>query len=561
MMQYPTLSQIENHLILTTNHQTKQYPNDKMGKRAAILDGLQAIPTLTTGEACYLPSDAALQLVAGALYPAGIQTEETYQQVCRVTDNALAHIGYGPEVTLGPPIVPFSARGSYRQKLPSVPAELVLTELERARISTTQPRRELTCTIVWNQAGQAVHQRHWSQLTATQQEQIRRQVDQIASQAGWERESAPKECLYIQPLPVDAATARERLKHFLAREEGAPLSYSSLVYQLQIGAYGRSFYSNELPAALLALITELLPANGYAPEPVQGEYQPKPVSIDLPDLPTLTEQIAQLPTVETKMGKALLLSDLLTSTLGPGQKMSAWQEARLLQTPPLNHALKQAGYQTELTWCQPYQFTPERDNTLDAIPLLLRAIRITSDPNRTIRLADGLPVYTPALVIDDEADTLIYLEMVGAKESVKANWAALMGGNRVHWLGHRRIQMEGMKQHIQIPATLPCGWVSQVLLHKQASLKAMNPEQPFYLLDDGEQPIPLLFYPMLNKALALPLLEAWGDYLWLQGQNNNLITLLNGGQGQQYASWQVRPNRDMWQEIVQSGLQQKALTF
>lgn len=561
MMQYPTLSQIENQLILTTNHQTKQYPNDKMGKRAAILDGLQAVPTVTAGESCYLPSEAALQLVAGAMYPAGIQTEEAYQQVCRVTDNALAHIGYGEEVTLGPPTVPFSARGSYRQKLPPLPAQLVLAELEHARISTTQPRRELACTIPWNRAGQELYQRHWSQFSTNQQEQIRRQVDEIANQAGWDRESGQKECRYILPLPVDAAGARERLLYFLDRAEGAPLSHSELVYQLQIGAYGRSFYSDELPDALHALIRELLPTHGYVSEPINGEYQPKPVSMDLPDLPALTQQITDLPTVETKMGKALLLSDLLTNFLEPGQKMSPWQETRLLQTPPLSHALQQAGYQTELTWCQPYQFEPERDNAFDAIPLLLRAVRITNDPSRTIRLADGLPVYTPALVIDNDADTLIYLEMVGAKESVKANWAALMGGNRVHWLGHQRIQMEGMKQHIQIPATLPCGWVSQVLLHKQASLKAMNPEQPFYLLDDGERAMPPLFYPMLNKALALPVLEAWRDYLWLQGKNNNLITLLNGGQGQRYASWQVRPNGDMWQEIVQSGLQQKVLSF
>lgn len=55
----------------------------------------------------------------------------------------------------------------------------------------------------------------------------------------------------------------------------------------------------------------------------------------------------------------------------------------------------------------------------------------------------------------------------------------------------------------------------------------MNPEQPFYLLDVGMQPglsgptelgkstrpIPPLFYPMLNKYLALPLLASWCEYL------------------------------------------------
>lgn len=35
-------------------------------------------------------------------------------------------------------------------------------------------------------------------------------------------------------------------------------------------------------------------------------------------------------------------------------------------------------------------------------------------------------------------------------------------------------------------------------IHKQANLKEMNSGQPFYLLDNGQQSILPLFYPMLN---------------------------------------------------------------
>jgi hypothetical protein len=65
-----------------------------------------------------------------------------------------------------------------------------------------------------------------------------------------------------------------------------------------------------------------------------------------------------------------------------------------------------------------------------------------------------------------------------------------------------------MKEHVKIQATLPCGWADHILIHKQASLRELNPEQPFYLLDDGTRPIPPLFYAMLNKSSALPLLES-----------------------------------------------------
>jgi len=51
--------------------------------------------------------------------------------------------------------------------------------------------------------------------------------------------------------------------------------------------------------------------------------------------------------------------------------------------------------------------------------------------------------------------------------------------------------------------------------------------------------IPPLFYPMLNKCLAIPLLEAWSDYLWASGQEEKLLTLLNAGEGQGYAAWRA----------------------
>jgi hypothetical protein len=74
------------------------------------------------------------------------------------------------------------------------------------------------------------------------------------------------------------------------------------------------------------------------------------------------------------------------------------------------------------------------------------------------------------------------------------------------------------------------------------------------LLDDGTKPIPPLFYPMLNKCLAVPLLEEWSSYLWEEGRARDLIALLDGGNGQGYAAWRVLPAPDAWQEIVQGGV-------
>ncbi|MBK8904482.1 MAG: hypothetical protein IPM53_25110 [Anaerolineaceae bacterium] len=559
---------------LAIHGEPRTYPNDKTGKRQAILDGLNAIPAVPVGQDSYLPSREALQLVAAVMYPDGIQTEAAYQTVCQVTEKACDHIGFGVEVELGPPLVPFEARGSYRKRYPPVSAQQVDVELDGARISATLPRREIACTVLWNKAGFEIYGRHWSQITSAQQAQIQEQVDAIIQQAGWQKIEAGSACLYVQPLPVNKTAVKEQLREMLLQASGRPITRTVVVNKVQLGAYGRGFYSNELSSEQEAMVTELLQTYGYNPHLDDGAYWPNPLDLKLPPIDELTVRLAGLPTVMTVLGEGITLSDLVHTVVGDSATLDDWQKDQLVQTGPVSQALRRLGYKTEITWCQPYQFQPKRSDSL-ALPLLLSAVRVTTDLTKKVSLAKGLAVFTPALAIDDGENGLVYLEMVGAKESVKANWAALMGGNRVHWIGTRRIEMEGMKQHIKIQTTLPCGWVSQVLLHKQASLKEMNPERPFYLLDDGAKPklcqdgsllsaqwsIPPLFYPMLNKCLSLPLLAEWSGYLWENGRERNLITLLDKGNGQGYAAWRVLPTPDEWQKVVQEGLQSQAITF
>jgi hypothetical protein len=70
-----------------------------------------------------------------------------------------------------------------------------------------------------------------------------------------------------------------------------------------------------------------------------------------------------------------------------------------------------------------------------------------------------------------------------------------------------------------------------------------------------------LFYPMLNKALALPLLEAWTECLWSLGRQCNLISLLANGEGQGYAAWRVLPAPAEWQQLVQEAIHAGQISF
>jgi len=536
------------------------YPRSKEGKRQAILDGLAAIETMTVDGAVYLPDAAALQVVASVLYPDGIQTAEAYRLVAETAAKACAHIGFGDAEELTPPAVPFAARGGYRRQFPPLDEANVRQQLRLAPTSSNQPQQEIGCLTVWNQSGWERYGRRWAELNAGQQAVIQAQVDEIAAQEGWQQEGAGDDGRYVRPLSPDEAGARRRLEDYLRREEGRPVPASGVLYQTLLGAYGRSFYTQELPPALSPLVATALQTHGYCAIVADGEYSPVPVSLRVETPAEAREKLAALAPVMTELGLALLLPDVLTAVLGEARRVSEWQAKRLVTSGPVHQALWQMGYQTELTWCQPYHFKPKRGDNL-AHQVILKEVRVQNDPGRKLSLAKGFGVLAPAVTIDDQDDTLVYLEMVGAKEAVKANWAALVGGGKVHWLGRKRVALEGMKAHVKVQTALPCGWQHAALIHKQASLQAMNPERPFYLLDDGRQPIPPLFYAMLNKCLALPLLPEWAGYLWANGRAEKLITLLDDGEGQGYAAWRVLPAPENWQAVVQAGLAAGEIDF
>ncbi|MBK7916792.1 MAG: hypothetical protein IPJ94_11145 [Chloroflexi bacterium] len=498
-----------------------------------------------------------MQVVAAVMFRDGIRTDEAYRLVAQRAAKACAAIGFGDEEELTPPVVAFAARGSYRRQYPPLDAERVQQQLRLAPTSSDRPQQEITCLAVWNQSGWERYGRRWAELSAAQQAAIRAGVDEIAAKEGWQQEGAGDDGRYVRPLPPDEAGARRRLDDYLRREDGQPVPASGVLYQTLLGAYGRSFYTQELPPALSPLVAAALQTHGYCAAVADGEYPPAPVALRVEAAAEAREKLVALMPVMTEFGPALLWSEVLTAVLGEAQRASEWQAKRLLADGPIHQALRQMGYQTEPTWCQPYHFKPKRgDNRSHQVILRRSGCKTTraaswrwpgvcrTGPGRGHRR----PGRHPGLPGDG-----------GAKEAVKANWAALVGGGKVHWLGRKRVELDGMKAHVKMQTTLPCGWQHTALIHKQASLREMNPERPFYLLDDGTQPIPPLFYAMLNKALALPLLPEWAGYLWANGREGKLISLLDGGEGQGYAAWRVLPSPENWQEIVEGGLQKKAL--
>jgi hypothetical protein len=560
-----TVSSGDKTFALSLKGKSRTYTLNKGGKRQAILDGLDALQTVRAGDDVYLPADAALQLVANVLYPDGIETEEQYETVCRTTDKACAIAGWGSEEQLGPPHVPFSQRGVYRRHEPVIDHTVVLEALEDAGVSSYAPQQQVNCRIVWNKAAWTAYDRSFNNLSEQQQERLRLQADAVAEAAGWRIETAdagaPGSAHYVRPLVPNLERARQALVECLASYNGHPVRVDTVQANAERGAYGRAFYSDELEPALAGLLRQVLDEQGYEPEPAGREYRPRALAMPEDAGARLEAALAALKPAQTEFGEALLWEEVLETARQALdlKRIGEWQAEQLLKSGVVGEALGRMGYRREASWCQPYHFQPRLDGR-EARQVILKEIRIMRDAQRKLSLADGLPVYTPAVVLDPESDEVVYLEMVGSKQAVRANWAALVGG-KVQWIGRQRIALDGMKNHKLVKAALPCGWSDYVLIHKQASLQAMNPEEPFYLLDEGRQQIPALFYAMLDKCLAIPLLGDWSDYLWKRGREQKLIALLNEGIGQGYAAWRVLPAPDAWQRVVQDGLGSHQLSF
>lgn len=184
---------------------------------------------------------------------------------------------------------------------------------------------------------------------------------------------------------------------------------------------------------------------------------------------------------------------------------------------------------------------------------------MTQTSLKTISLASGQPVYAPVAVIDERE--LIALQLLGPEESVKANWAVLMS-NRTsyHVIAGNGFSIKGKQNHVVLRKLLPCGWLEMWLLHKQACFPDMSPAAPScYLLHlAGKMPD---FYLTLNKALAVPLLPDWRDFLWRRGQATRLVKTLPRTQCRGASATAVVLNQEKWQKLISHGLTTKQIAF
>jgi hypothetical protein len=108
-------------------------------------------------------------------------------------------------------------------------------------------------------------------------------------------------------------------------------------------------------------------------------------------------------------------------------------------------------------------------------------------------------------------------------------------------------------------------WAMTLLAHQAIPDKFDSENHLFYVLvpeawgQENPNAAPSHFLGMLDRAIPLPLLPSWADYLWLEGIDRGLVTPV-GKQIGAMAGWEVGTASKLsnhsdrtWQAIIQDG--------
>lgn len=206
--------------------------------------------------------------------------------------------------------------------------------------------------------------------------------------------------------------------------------------------------------------------------------------------------------------------------------------------------------------------------------------RLSAYPGQTPQVSgwasfQGIKAHAAGYAVDNMGH-VIWLYVGGPQQAVRSLWAALAGGGALEIDG-TAVRFERETSYVRVET--PMGMTrlhSTSLLHPQASLLFMQPGQDcFYLLSQSPDIVPLrLFFRLLNKALALPLAQAWTEYLWQAGTQMNFTDrnetkdenftaprerLITPLQTKACGGWRVRTELAYWMLVVEFGLKQGKL--
>lgn len=301
---------------------------------------------------------------------------------------------------------------------------------------------------------------------------------------------------------------------------------------------------------------------GYIYDPSQTHLIPKPLNLSANAQNTLTIAISNLRTYNHPKVGTFLIKDEVMQAAKDALNLTITQARleQLLSDGIIGRVLIKLGYQTTTYWLSKREFIRVSIGSQNfGTEVLLRAMQVDQEL-RTPQFAKGFPIHSPALVRDET--TLVYMELLGPRQAVKANWAALRQHKKSRYFYGGGLEVTKEDKPITLKTTLPCGWDHWCLIHRQASYDKLTPQETFYLIDDNttQSGPPSSFIRFLAKSLSIPILPEWAEYLWIEGRMKALISpLTKNCYG--YGGWKVETGKEAWNTMVSEGLKEKQINF
>jgi hypothetical protein len=178
--------------------------------------------------------------------------------------------------------------------------------------------------------------------------------------------------------------------------------------------------------------------------------------------------------------------------------------------------------------------------------------------------------YTDYSAVDDDDGTLIALHMVGYEQAVKSNWAKLVTAKTCYnHINGCLVITEGARDHVTMKTMLPeSGWLDMWLIHKQVTTEYVNPSRKphFYTFVPEHEPeatnkLQRQFVALLDRAISLPVLPAWTEYLWQQGDIRGLIHAIHPGDCRNLIVYRIKTTLPIWTSIISTGLKEGDISF
>ncbi len=170
---------------------------------------------------------------------------------------------------------------------------------------------------------------------------------------------------------------------------------------------------------------------------------------------------------------------------------------------------------------------------------------------------DGLQAYAAAYANDPSWRGMIYLSLIGYRASVRAIWAALLGGQSVQ-CGDDLLRRIADVPYRTLAVALPENGLTHFVMIATPATRFLERGQAFYALreerDDDTQFLQR-FVGLFDLAVGVPVQPQWADPLWRAGLNENwgLIAPCNDARG--IAAWRVEADNDAWLALLKAGIQ------